>query len=48
MDFESPDEIDNRYKRRNERSDSIAISAGMQMITMREIYIIVGCVRLHN
>jgi len=29
MDFESPDEIDNRYKRRNERSDSIPISAAM-------------------
>lgn len=37
MDFESPDEIDNRYKRRNERSDAIPISAGMEMITIREI-----------
>jgi hypothetical protein len=48
MDFESPDEIDNRYKRRNERSDSIPISTGMYMIIIREIYIIVGCVRLHK
>ncbi|XP_021933163.1 HMG domain-containing protein 4 isoform X2 [Zootermopsis nevadensis] len=27
MDFESPDEIDSRYKRRNERSDSTPISS---------------------
>ncbi|KAJ4450133.1 hypothetical protein ANN_01540 [Periplaneta americana] len=27
MDFESPDEIDNRYKRRNERNDSTPVSS---------------------